>query len=166
MKKARQLLEQFRPTEYILDIITDVAKDTFAGTVTIRGQKLGRPSQRLTFHQKNLKITDATITRHDRKGDQNIQLSRINHHRGFDEVRLHSPDKLFAGSYSVTLVFKSDGLEKLQYIDGLEFILANVPGELTVEAFVPERVRNLLPSVDEPAATAKITAKISVQAKT
>ena len=65
---------------------------TFSGSVTIKGKKVGRPSERITLHQKGLKVISATITRHDKKGNQTFEVERINLQKSYDEVRLHAKD--------------------------------------------------------------------------
>src|SRR4051812_44761526 len=104
-KKVTRLYEQFQPQHY--DLALDIDRDAmkFSGIVTLRGKKTGRPGQRLTFHQKDLKVSKATIVKHDKKGDQRIDVSRINNQYSFDEVRLHGADMIYPGSYTVTMEF-------------------------------------------------------------
>ncbi len=77
-KKVTRLYEQFQPENYQLELKLDRDAMTFSGQVIMRGKKIGMPSQRLTFHQKELKITAATITKHDKKGDKELAVKRIN----------------------------------------------------------------------------------------
>ncbi len=104
-KKVRRLFEQFQPENYQLRLAVDREAMTFVGTVTIRGRKFGRPAERLTFHQKELKITKAYIVKHDKKGDQPIELARINNQNSFDEVRLHASEMIYPGEYTITMEF-------------------------------------------------------------
>src|SRR4051794_25923664 len=89
-KTVARLFQQFQPSHYDLNLAPDRDAMNFSGSVTVKGKKTGRPSQRLTFHQKGLKITKATITKHDKKGDQTFEVSRINNQNSLDEVRLHT----------------------------------------------------------------------------
>ncbi|MEO6513813.1 MAG: hypothetical protein ABIR37_03930, partial [Candidatus Saccharimonadales bacterium] len=103
-----RLFESFQPSHYQLSLVPEREKKSFHGTVTIRGKKTGRPSQRITLHQKDLKVTSATLTKHDKKGDQEITVNRINLQKSFDEVRLHTEAMLYAGEYSLTLEFRGE----------------------------------------------------------
>src|SRR4051794_21453208 len=94
-KKVARLFEQFMPENYRLHLKPDRDHMTFTGTVSITGKKVGRPSQRLTFHQKGLTVTSATIIKHDKTGDQNLTVVRINTHDSFNEIRVHTSDKVF-----------------------------------------------------------------------
>src|SRR5690606_21849570 len=94
-----------QPKHYDLHLKPDRDNMTFTGNVTITGQKTGRPSQRITLHQNGLKITKATVTKIDRKGEQEIPVTRINHHKSFEEVRLHADQMVYPGEYRITLEF-------------------------------------------------------------
>ena len=107
-KKVTRLYEQFRPENYQLELDVDPKEMMFRGAVTVRGKKVGRPSERLTFHQKGLKVTSATVTKHDKKGDQPIKVNRINNQGSFDEVRLHAAAMVYPGEYTVTMTFEGE----------------------------------------------------------
>lgn len=104
-KRVKRLFEQFQPENYNLSLDLDPDKLKFSGKVTIAGQKTGRPSQRITFHQKDLKVTAANIVHHGKKESKEIPLSRINSHKSYDEVRLHADEMIYPGQYTVTLEF-------------------------------------------------------------
>src|SRR6478736_6303924 len=104
-KKVRRLFELFQPKHYDLHINPDRETMTVSGHVSITGQKTGRPSQRLTFHQKGLKISGAQIIKHDKKGDREIPVARVNLHAAYDEVRLHADEMLYPGQYTIKLNF-------------------------------------------------------------
>src|SRR5882757_1158843 len=91
-KTVTRLFQQFQPSRYELGLILDKKTMAFSGTVTIRGKKVGRPSQRITLHGKGLKITSAQLVKHDKKGDKIIDVERINLQKSFDEIRLHSKE--------------------------------------------------------------------------
>src|SRR5487761_1857491 len=107
-KKVTRLFEQFQPEHYQLRLDVDPKAMHFKGTVVVRGKKVGRPAQRLTFHQKDLKITSASIIKHDKKGDHTFEVSRINKQDSFDEVRLHTSDMIYPGAYTVTMEFEGE----------------------------------------------------------
>src|SRR5580765_690179 len=99
-KQVKRLFAGFRPTHYTLTIDPDREKMTLSGTVTIHGQKAGRPSRRLVFHQHGLTVSNATIVRIDKKGArEDVPVIRINHQKTFDEVRLHTDVLLYPGMY-------------------------------------------------------------------
>ena len=106
-KKVTRLYERFQPENYELSFDLDPKAMVFSGQVTVKGKKAGRPSERLTFHQKELKITKATVIKHDKKGDKTIEVVRINNQDSLDEVRLHAGEQLFPGNYTVTMEFES-----------------------------------------------------------
>ena len=104
-KSVTRLYRQFIPENYKLTIEVNREKMTFSGHVVIFGKKVGRPSKRLTFHQKNLKISDTVVTNHA-KDKKSIKIDRANNHKSYDEVRLHSPDLIYPGQYEVELSFE------------------------------------------------------------
>ena len=128
-KKVRRLFESFQPKNYKINLNPDRDSLTVSGDVTISGQKTGRPSQRLTFHQHGLKVTSATIIKHDKKGDREVPIARISPQNSYDEVRLHTDEMLYPGQYTVQMTyegkitkpmdgiypcyFKHDGKEKM-----------------------------------------------------
>jgi aminopeptidase N len=105
MTTARNLIKSFRPESYDVRLNIDSRSNTFKGEVRVKGLKTGPPSYRLTFNQHNLKISAATITRYNRQTEQPMKIIRINHHKSFDEVRLHSSEKLPNGSYGISMTF-------------------------------------------------------------
>ena len=153
-KKVTRLFEQFRPDNYDLKLDVDRDKLTFAGTVTIRGKKVGRPSSRITLHQKELKITSAKIVKHDKKGYQTVEVSRINIQKSFDEVRLHTKNELYAGEYTVTLEFKGDVTRPMNGIYPCFFKHDGKDKQLIATQFESHHAREAFPCIDEPEAKA------------
>lgn len=153
-KKVKRLFEGFQPKNYQLDINPDRATMHLSGTVTITGQKMGRPSQRLTFHQHGLKISEATITRHDKKGDQVYNLSRISHHKSFDEVRLHTEELLYPGEYTVTMQYSGAITRPMEGIYPCTFKHNDTEKILIATQFESHHAREALPCIDEPEAKA------------
>lgn len=153
-KKVKRLYEGFKPASYRIELNPDADTMKLEGTVVITGQKTGRPSQRITFHQHGLKIVEASITRHDKKSTQEFSVSRISHHASFDEVRLHSDQQLFPGEYTITLRF----IGKVQ--DGMHGIYASNYEEngqkkkIVSTQFESHHAREAFPCIDEPEAKA------------
>jgi len=153
-KKVKRLFEQFQPEHYELDLIPDRDAMTFIGTVTITGKKVGRPSQRITLHQKDLKITSASIIKHEKNGDTKVMVDRINTHAGFDEVRLHSKKELYAGKYTVRLEFSGKITRAMDGIYPCFFKEGEVEKKLIATQFESHFARQVFPCVDEPEAKA------------
>lgn len=154
-KDVRRLFGQFQPEHYTLHIAPDGETMTFSGTVTIKGQKIGRPSQRLTLHQDNLKITNATITKHDKKtGQQVIDVDRINNHAKFQEVRLHTKEMLFPGEYTVEVEFSGLVTRPMNGLYPCFFEENGKEKKLLATQFESHHAREVFPCIDEPEAKA------------
>ena len=153
-KKVTRLYEQFQPESY--DLLLDVDRDdlSFSGTVTIRGKKTGRPTSRITLHQKDLKITSAKIVKHDKKGDQEVSVSRINLQKRFDEVRLHTHDEVYAGDYTLTLEFSGTVTKPMNGIYPCFFKHDGKDKRLIATQFESHHAREAFPCIDEPEAKA------------
>jgi aminopeptidase N len=152
--KVRRLFEQFQPENYNLTLEIDDQAMTFKGSVVIHGKKTGRPSQRLTFHQKQLTITKATLTKHDKNGEQTFDVSRINNHNGYDEVRLHSESMLYPGVYTVTLEFEGAITRPMNGIYPCLFEHDGQQKKLIATQFESHHAREAFPCIDEPEAKA------------
>lgn len=153
-KAVTRLYRQFQPTNYQLDLRPDPDKMTFSGTVTVSGKKNGRPSERITFHQKGLKITAATITKHDKKADEVIEVVRINNQDSFNEVRLHAAGLLYAGQYTVTMEFAGVITTPMHGIYPSVFKHDGVEKKLIATQFESHHAREAFPCIDEPEAKA------------
>lgn len=153
-KKAKRLFEQFQPEHYDIQLSFDKSAMTFGGIVTVRGKKVGRPSERITLHQRDLSFAHASITKHDKKGDQKFAVERINAQRKFDEVRLHSPSQLYPGQYTVRLEFSGKITDQMLGIYPCYFEYQGKPKFLVATQFESHYARNAFPCIDEPEAKA------------
>jgi aminopeptidase N len=153
-KKVQRLVQQFQPVTYRLELEPNRDSMRLRGSVTIKGRKLGRPSQRFTFHQKDLKITNATITKHDKKGDTKISVARINHQRTLDEIRLHTKDLLYAGSYTVTMHFDGPVQDSMHGIYACNYEVNGQKQKIISTQFESHSGREGFPCIDEPEAKA------------
>lgn len=160
-KTVRRLYDQFQPEHYDLCLVPDRVTMTFHGSVVVSGKKTGRPSQRLTFHQKDLKITSAALTRHDKKGDQAFPVSRINNQNSFDEVRLHSSEQLYPGNYTVRLEFTGKITRQMNGIYPCFFSEDGVQKQLIATQFESHHAREAFPCIDEPEAKASFDLTLS-----
>ena len=150
-----RLYDQFVPKHYILELSPDREKHTFEGTVIVSGQKFQRPNQRLTFHQSGLKITKATVTFHDKRaGDQDIPVDRINHHANYDEVRLHTTNKLYPGTYTIRMQFSGKITRQMNGMYPCVFEHDGKEKQLIATQFESHHAREVFPCIDEPEAKA------------
>lgn len=150
----RRLFEQFQPSNYQIEITINSEKLVFAGTVTIQGKKVGRPSQRLTFHQHGLTITEASIIRHDKRGDQTFEVTRINLQKSFDEVRLHAKNMLYGGNYTITMTFEAEITATMEGIYPCYYKYNGQDKKLIATQFESHHARQAFPCIDEPEAKA------------
>ena len=153
-KKVRRLFAGFAPKHYMVNLDPDRDTMRVAGSVIIAGQKTGRPSQRLTFHQHGLKITAATVTKHDKKGDREIVVTRINHHHSFDEVRLHTDEMLYPGLFTIRMEFEGEITRPMDGIYPCFFKHDGQEKKLMVTQFESHHAREAFPCIDEPEAKA------------
>jgi aminopeptidase N len=153
-KDVKRLFAEFQPEHYTLQLTPDRDAKKFQGVVTITGKKTGRPSQRLTFHQKELKITKATITKHDKKGDQELEVTRTNTQDKFDEVRLHAEQMVYPGTYTVTMEFKGKITRAMNGMYPCFFEYNKHKKQLVATQFESHHAREAFPCIDEPEAKA------------
>jgi len=148
------LVQGFAPHHYELTLEPNPDTLQLTGKVIITGQKAGRPSHRLTFHQNKLKVTSAIVTRHDKKGDHEIAITRINHHQSLHEVRLHTSQLLYPGNYTVELTFEgkvNSGMQGVYYSD---YTVNTEQKRMVSTQFESHFARQAFPVIDEPQAKA------------
>lgn len=153
-KSVTRLFTQFQPENYTVTFKLDESAMRFSGTVTIRGKKVGRPSQRLTFHANGLSVSNATVIYHDKKGDREIALQRINMQKSMHEVRLHAEDMVFPGMYTVTMAFSAPISDGMTGIYPCYFKDGDVEKKLFATQFESHHAREAFPCIDEPEAKA------------
>ncbi len=153
-KSVTRLFEQFQPSNYDLKLDIDKDSMTFKGTVSIEGKKVGRPSKRLTFHQKGLKISSASIVKQDKKGDVSINVQRINNQNSFDEVRLHADQNIYPGIYKVVMQFSGEITAHMHGMYPCNFKYDGLDKMLIATQFESHHAREAFPCIDEPEAKA------------
>jgi aminopeptidase N len=153
-KSVARLFEQFQPSNYGLALYPNRKTMTFSGSVTVAGKKTGRPSQRLTFHQKDLKITAASIIKHDKKGLRDIPITRINTQESLNEVRLHTEELLYPGEYVVSMEFEGVISKPMNGIYPCFFKHDGQDKVLVATQFESHHAREAFPCIDEPEAKA------------
>ena len=130
-KRAKTLYSDFQPQHYEYFLKPDSKNTSYSASVVIAGRKVGRPSYRITLHQKKLKLKSAKLTRNDKRAAV-FTIDRINHLNNIDEVRIHTKEMLYPGSYKLELVYLLPEL----------YSTSNRPN------------REVMPSIDEPEAWA------------
>jgi aminopeptidase N len=153
-KKVRRLFEGFQPQNYHITLDPDRDTMRLSGTVTVTGKKTGRPSQRFTFHQNGLKITSATIVKHDKKATEEIPVARINHQNTLTEVRLHTEQQIYAGTYTITMEFSGEITRPMEGIYPCFFEHDGKQKQLIATQFESHHAREAFPCIDEPEAKA------------
>lgn len=152
----KRLFDGFEPKNYNLTLHPDRESMRLSGTVVIEGKKVGRPSQRLTFHQKDLTVTSATIVRHDKKTvtPTTITPGRIGHHNNLNEVRLHADEMLYPGEYTITMQFKAKITDGMHGVYPCYYEVDGKKQALIATQFESSHAREAFPCIDEPAAKA------------
>lgn len=153
-KSVTRLYSQFIPKNYKISLTLNPDAHTFQGIVEINGTKVGRPSHRITLHQKDLKIKNATITRHEKGQTTNIPIDRINTQKSYDEVRLHTEQNLFPGEYTVHVEFEGRITDQMNGLYPCYFTHDNKPKKLFATQFESHHAREVFPCIDEPEAKA------------
>ncbi len=153
-KSVTRLFNQFQPGKYGLTLSPDSSAMHFTGTVMVRGKKVGRPSQRITLHGKGLKVTEATITKHDKKGDVVVAVERINLQKSYDEIRLHAGEMIYPGEYTLTLTFEAPITKGMTGLYPCFFQHEGAEHTMLMTQFESHHARECFPCVDEPEAKA------------
>lgn len=153
-KSVTRLYQQFQPQNYQLNISLDKKKMQFRGSVSISGKKVGRPAKRLTFHQKDLKIIQASITKHDKHGDTPIEVTRLNTHKTYDELRLHADTLVYPGQYTIYIDFEGKITDNLQGLYPSRFNFEGMDDVILGTQFESHYAREVFPCIDEPEAKA------------
>lgn len=153
-KSVVRLFDSLKPSNYQLSLTLDPVDKKFNGTVVVRVKRTGRPSQRLTLHQKELKILSASVIHHDKRGDESIAVDRINTHKAFDELRLHTSKMIYPGEYTVTIEFAGKITDPMNGLYPSYFKHEGKDKLLLATQFESHHAREVFPCIDEPEAKA------------
>lgn len=158
----KRLYAQFAPTHYKLALTISEDKLTFNGTVVISGRRTGRPSERLTFHQKDLKVSEASIVAIDKKGIKKpLNITRKVLQNSYDELRLHTEETIYPGEYEVTLSFSGDITRNMDGIYPCFFDDNGTQKQLIATQFESHHARQAFPCIDEPEAKATFSVTLT-----
>lgn len=153
-KSVKRLYEQFVPENYKLEITPDAENLTFSGTLILKGKKVGRPSRRITLHQKGLTVTNATIKKHAKTGVEELTVDRINSHKSYDEVRLHTKEMVYPAHYTISLEFSGTITKQMTGLYPCFFEKDGQQKKLLATQFESHHAREVFPCIDEPEAKA------------
>jgi aminopeptidase N len=153
-KSVARLYTQFQPSHYTVTFDIDEKAMRFSGHVVIKGKKVGRPAQRITLHQNGLKITTAKLTKHDKKGDQDLAVKRINNQDTLNEVRLHTEGMAYPGEYTLELAFEAAITDGMTGIYPCYFKDGDTEKKLIMTQLESHHAREAFPCIDEPEAKA------------
>jgi aminopeptidase N len=164
-KSVTRLYTQFQPEKYELVIQLDEEAMRFSGHVVITGKKVGRPSQRLTFHANGVKVTSGKVTVRDKKGERELPLERINQQKSLHEVRLHTGAMAYPGFYTVEMAFEgaiTDGMTGIYPCYWKD--AAGNEQKLFATQFESHHAREAFPCIDEPEAKAVFALTLTTRA--
>lgn len=155
-KSVTRLYEQFQPSKYYLHLTIDEEHMTFSGVVTMTGRKTGRPSKRITLHQKDLKITKASLKRFDKNNEDATELAvtRTNTQDSAEEVRIHTNETLYPGNYWVSVEFTGKITTQMNGLYPCFFSHDGRDKQLLATQFESHHAREVFPCIDEPEAKA------------
>ena len=159
---VRRLYKDIKPSSYQLSLVPDTQSLTFLGDVTITLKKTSRPSQRLTFHQNGLTITEASILRKEKKAARSIPVARINNQNTLHEVRLHTDEMLYPGDYEVHMQFKGTITKAMTGLYPCYFTVDGTEHCMLATQLESHYARDVFPCIDEP--EAKATFQLSLVA--
>lgn len=150
----KRLFQQFQPKEYQLDLVPDKKTMRFSGTVSIAGVKTGRPSQRISLHQKALKVTKAKLSKIEKGKKIPVNVARLNSQNTYDELRIHSQDMLYPGEYIIELEFNGQITKPMHGLYPCDFEHEGQQKMLLATQFESHHAREVFPCIDEPEAKA------------
>ncbi len=154
MNSVKRLYQQFHPKNYKIKISPDTRTETFSGKVVISGYKVGATSNRLTFHQLGLKITNAKVVSRSKTGDKTLYIKRLNYQQKFDEIRIHFDSKIRSGEYEIELEFIGKITKQLAGMYISQHTIKTATKKIVTTQFESHHAREVFPCIDEPEAKA------------
>ncbi len=160
-KQVKHLLAYFQPKHYNLQLDLDKSEMTFRGELQLTGKKVGRPTKRITLHQNGLTVSKAFILKTDKGSTHEVPVTRIVKQDSFDEVRLHTDEQLYPGNYTIKLEFSGDITQQMNGVYPCNFMHDGQKKQLLATQFESHHAREVFPCIDEPAAKATFSLKLS-----
>ena len=151
-KDVTRLFEQFQPSKYNLHLTIDEEAMSFTGIVTMWGKKVGRPSKRITLHQKDLAIKKARIVLLDKAGElsKEYTVTRANTHQKFEELRIHADTMIYPGNYWISVEFSGKITRPMNGLYPCFFTHDGQDKQLLATQFESHHAREVFPCIDEP----------------
>ncbi len=162
-KTAPRLYKNFRPEHYDLKLDVNPEALDFSGSVVITGKRTGAPAKRIVLHQKDLKVTSAKLYKLG-KTEEEIELKRINTHKSYDELRLHTSGLLHGGNYRIEIEFSGKITDSMHGIYPCYFDKRQK--KLIGTQFESHHAREAFPCIDEPEAKATFDLTLTTPATT
>ena len=154
-KKVTRLYEQFHPENYKIHITLSEDKQSFTGSVIMTGQRVGKPSKRITLHTKDLQTSNHKVIRTDKKGaTEELTLSRVNEQKTYDELRLHFDQDIFPAKFEISMDFEGKITDNMDGIYPCYFEHDGKQKRLIATQFESHHAREAFPCIDEPEAKA------------
>ena len=164
MAKPKLLTSTQNPNRYeiFINLLSD--KLIFEGRVKIN-LKITKPCQKITLHSRKLKVVNPTIKKIHKKETENFVVQRINYHRKFQEVRLHSDKKLFPGDYEVEMEFSGQITPNMTGLYPCNFEYQGKEKLILATQFESNDAREVFPCIDEPGAKAVFELSLETENK-
>lgn len=154
-KKVTRLASQFRPKNYKIHLTLGSEKRSFTGSVHISGKKIGKPTKRITLHQRGLSIDSVKVTRIDKKQNrEEIKPLRIVAHPAYEELRLHFDETIYPSELELEITYHGKITRNMDGIYPCFFELDGEKKQLIATQFESHHARDAFPCVDEPEAKA------------
>lgn len=156
MKSVTRLFKYIHPKHYEISTAISEDKLKFSGKTTISFSKVGQPTKRITLHSKDLKIISATLFKIDKKTNEKIpvEITRVNVHKTYDELRLHTSAVIYPGEYIVTIEYSGTITEQMDGIYPCRFEENGEIKKIICTQFESHYARQAFPCIDEPEAKA------------
>lgn len=161
-KTSERLYDRFQPEHYDVHVTLEKEDMSYVSKTVLKGVKVGRPTKRLTLHGRNVTVKSAKITKHDKRGDQGIKVSRINLHKKYEEIRLHTDEQLFPGEYTIEVELEAKISDAMQGLYPCRFRHDGKDKMLLATQFESHHAREVLACIDEPAAKATFQLTLTV----
>ncbi len=160
-KNVNRLFKQFSPKEYDLKIKISEDKKNFTGMVVITGEKTGRPTQRITLHQKKLTIGKIKVFQTSKDGEKALKPTRIVKQNKFDELRIHFGKDIYPSDLKLQISFSGKITDNMEGIYPSYFEDEKDKKIIIGTQFESHSAREAFPCIDEPEAKAKFLLTIT-----
>lgn len=154
-KKVTRLASQFAPQNYKVHLTISDDKLSFTGSAKISGRKIGRPSNRITFHQRALKIDAVKVVGLDKKqGGTDLKPARVVAHQKLEELRLHFDETIYPGDFEIEITYSGHITRNMDGVYPCFFEHDGKKKQLIATQFESHHARDAFPCIDEPEAKA------------